>query len=121
MLGDSPCHRIGGGGPNNLRMRPAEEKLNPPGISIMIGGTPELAAADFRRVFGPHSALGKKARTIGTANIDAIRDAGFDVVEDPSSNFQNHGRRIHPADGVDGFNDENLRRLSKAFTNQTGL
>jgi hypothetical protein len=121
MLIDASCHRIGGGNPSNLKLRPAEEKLHPPGISVLIGGTPEQAAADFRRVFGPHSSLGTKAGVIGTAVIDAIRNAGFDVVEDPSNHFPSHGRLIHPTDGAAGFNDENLLRLSDAFTNRAGL
>jgi hypothetical protein len=111
------CHRIGGGDPSNLKLRPAEEKLNPPGFSVLIGGTPDQAAADFRRVFGPKSSLAKKAEVIGTADIAKIREAGFDVIADPSKNFPNHGRLIHPTEGAAGFNDENLERLSKVFTN----
>jgi hypothetical protein len=115
------CHRVGGGDTDNLKLRPAEEKLQPPGISVLIGGTPDQAAADFRRVFGPHSSLGKKASVIGAADLDRIRDAGFDVIEDPTRNFPNHGRLIHPTQGAASFNDENLKRLSQAFTNKTGL
>lgn len=115
------CHRIGGGDASNLKLRPAEANLQPPGISILIGGTPEQAAADFRRVFGPPSSLGRKAGVVGTADLDMIRDAGFDVIEDSTNNFPNHGRLIHPTQGAAGFNDENLKRLSQAFTNKTGL
>ena len=115
------CHRIGGGNAGNLKLRPAEANLRPPGISVLIGGTPEQAAVDFRRVFGPHSTLGKKARVVGTADLGAIRDAGFDVIEDPTSNFPNHGRLIHPTQGAAGFNDANLKQLSQAFTEKTGL
>ena len=117
----APCHRIGGGNPSNLKLKAAEARLKPPGISILVGGTAQQAAADFRRVFGPHSTLGKKASVVGTAAIDSIRDAGFDVIEDPTSNFPNHGRLIHPTEGAAGFTDENLERLSQAFSDQGGL
>lgn len=123
MVTDAPesCHRIGGGDANNLALRPQEALLNPPGISVLLGGTPEEAAADMRRVFGPKSSLGKKARVIGSAALDAVRALGFDVIPDPSHNFPNHGRLIHPAESTAGFRPENLQTLSQAFTNKTGL
>ena len=121
MLQNLPCHQNGGRDPGNLKLRPAEERLNPPGISVLLGGSPKQAADDFRRVFGPRSSLAKKASTVGTAAIDRIRDAGFDVIEDPSSNFPNHGRLIHLTEGAAGFTDENLSRSSQAFSIQTGL
>jgi hypothetical protein len=77
MTPSMSCHRIGGGKPGNLKLKPAEAKLNPPGLSVLIGGSAQQAAADFRRVFGPQSSLGKKARVVGTAAIDKIRDAGL--------------------------------------------
>src|SRR5438128_735174 len=117
---DALCHRIGGGDTSNLRLRPAEEKRNPPGISVLIDGTAEMAAADFRRVFGPRSSLGRKASVVGTAEIEKVREAGFDVIEDGSAKFPNHGRLIHPTEGAAGFNDANLSRLSQAFRNYTG-
>ena len=115
------CHRIGGGDSANLKLKPAETNLNPPGISVLVGGTAQQAAGDFRRVFGPHSSLAKKAKVVGTAALDRIRDAGFDVIEDPSTNFPNHGRLIHPTEGAVGFTDENLKRLSQAFSDEKGL
>ena len=87
----------------------------------MIGGTPAQTAADFRRVFGPKSSLGKTARTVGTAELEQIRAAGFDVVPVPTGNFPNHGRIVHPTEGAAGFTPENLQRLSQVFTNTTGL
>ncbi len=114
-------HRVGGGDAANLALKPAEAKLNPPGISVLIGGTPADTAAAFRRVFGAKSSLGKAARTVGTAEIDAIRAAGFDVVPVPTSNFPNHGRIVHPTEGAAGFTPENLQKLSQIFTNMTGL
>jgi hypothetical protein len=114
-------HRVGGGDEKNLGLKPHEAKLDPPGISVLIGGTPADTAAAFRRVFGPKSSLGKAVRTVGTAEIEQIRAAGFDVVPVPTSNFPNHGRIIHPTEGAAGFKPENLQRLSQVFTNTTGL
>jgi hypothetical protein len=65
--------------------------------------------------------MGKKASVVGTAAIDKIRAVGFDVIEDPTANFPNHGRLIHPTEGTAGFSDENLKRLSQVFSDQTGL
>lgn len=56
---------------------------------------------------------------MGTASIEAIRDAGFDVIPDPSAALPNHHRIIHP-DGAAGFNDTNLGKLAEAFTNSSG-
>ena len=114
-------HRVGGGDEKNLGLKPAEAKLNPPGISVLIGGTPADTAAAFRRVFGPKSSLGKLASTVGTAEIEQIRKAGFDVIPVPTKNFPNHGRIIHPTQGAAGFTPENLQKLSPVFTNTTGL
>ena len=114
------CHRIGGGSASNLELKPQEAKLNPPSISVLIGGTPQQAAADWRRVFtkpGPSA----KASAVGTADIDAVRQLGFDVIPLPTPNFPNHGRLIHPADGEAGFNQENLDSLAQEFTDTTVL
>ncbi len=118
---DGFVHRIGGGDEKNLGLKPHEAKLDPPGISVLIGGTPAEAAAAFRRVFGPKSSLGKAASTVGTAEIDQIRVAGFDVIPVPTTNFPNHGRIIHPTEGAAGFTSENLQKLSQVFSNTTGL
>src|SRR5437764_14956088 len=120
MTPNDPCHRIGGGDPANLKLRAAEANLNPPGISVLVGGTPQQAAADFRRVFGPRSTIGKKATVVGTASLGKIRDTGFDVIDDPTTNFPNHGRLIHPTEGAAGFTDETLKPLSQAFSDQRG-
>jgi hypothetical protein len=118
---DGCVHRVGGGDETNLSLKPHEAKLDPPGISVLIGGTPAETATAFRRVFGSRSSLGRAASTVGTAEIDRIRAAGFDIVPVPTSNFPNHGRIIHPTDGAAGFTPENLERLSQVFTNTTGL
>jgi hypothetical protein len=114
------CHRIGGGDATNLALKPQEAKLNPPGISILIGGTAQQAAADWRAVFR-RPATSAKAQTVGTAQIESIRALGFDVAPFPTPNFPNHGRLIHPTEGAAGFTPENLQRLSQIFTDTTGL
>lgn len=120
-INDGHAHRVGGGDEKNLALKPHEEKLDPPGISILIGDTPAEAAASFRRVFGPKSRMGRAASTVGTAEIEQIRAAGFDVVPVPTNNFPNHGRIIHPTEGAAGFTPANLQRLSQVFTNTKGL
>ena len=114
-------HWVGGGDAKNLALKPHEAKLDPPGISVLIGGTPAQTAAAFRRVFGPKSTLGKAASTVGTAEIEQIRAAALDVVAVPTKNFPNHDRIIHPTQGAAGFTPENVEKLSQAFTNTTGL
>jgi hypothetical protein len=55
---------------------------------------------------------------VGTTTAMAIRQAGFEIVPDPTNRFPNHARLIHP-DDAEGFTDENLERLSQAFQNTT--
>ncbi|MCE9530700.1 MAG: hypothetical protein K8T89_06175 [Planctomycetes bacterium] len=117
---DEIAHRIGGGDARNLTLKPFEEKLDPPGISVLIGGTPEETAADMRRVFGPRSTLGKLAGVVATARLEAIRACGFDVIAAATSNFPNHGRLIHPS-GIAGFTPENVAKLAAVFVNKGGL
>ncbi len=96
-------------------MKPAEMKLNPPGISVMKGGMPSEAARQVREAFPNAAKLQEQARIVGSATEGEIRQAGFDILPDPTRKFPNHHRMIHP-DGIAGFNDENLGRLSRAFT-----
>ena len=114
------CHRIGGGDANNLQLKPLEAKLQPPGISVLIGGTPQQAAADWRAVF-PRPGSSAKAQTVGTADLADIRTIGFDVVHLPAPSFPNHGRLIHPNENAMGFNTANLKALAQVFQNTTGL
>jgi hypothetical protein len=120
LQGGEFAHRIGGGDENNLVLKPAEEKLDPPGFSVLIGGTPEQAAADFRRTFGARSTLGRLASVVGVAEIQAIQSVGFDVIEVPTNHFPNHGRVIHTL-GLAGFTIENLQKLATVFVNIRGL
>lgn len=107
-------HRIGGSSIANLRLKPAEARLNPPGISVLKGGSPGDAQAQIRAAFPDATKLHELARIIGSTTTEALRQAGFDVIADPSRRFPNHHRIVH-AEGVPGFCYENLAQLSGAF------
>ena len=90
----------------------------PPGVSVLLGGTAEKVRQDVRRAF-PHAAmLLETAAMIATATVAAIRETGFEVIADPTRHFPNHARLVHPK-GIDGFDDANLAKLSRAFTDVT--
>lgn len=112
-------HRIGGGSVDNLRLKPREATLSPPGISVVRCDAPAEAAAQMRAAFPHATALHEAARTVGSVSVELIRGAGFDIIHKPSGTLPNHYRIIHP-DGAAGFNDENLARLSEAFEDATG-
>lgn len=112
-------HRIGGGTVENLRLKPAEAALNPPGISVLKTPTPGEAAAQMRAAFPKAAGLHEAAKTVGTTSDDLIRSAGFDVIANPTKKLPNHHRITHP-EGAAGFTDENLARLAQVFTNTTG-
>jgi hypothetical protein len=112
-------HRIGGSSVENLQLKPREAMLDPPGISLLQAPSPGEAARQMRKAFPAADALHEAAQVIGSTTVDNIRGAGFDVIPNPTKKFPNHYRLIHP-DGVAGFNDENLARLSAGFTETSG-
>lgn len=112
---EGDIHRIGGGSVENLRLKPQEARLNPPGISVLKAPTPREAADQIRAAFPRAVDLHEAAKIVGTTTVEKIRAAGFDVIPDPSRKLPNHHRLIHP-DGAAGFSDENLQKLSEAFT-----
>jgi hypothetical protein len=59
------------------------------------------------------------AQTVGSTTAAAVRQAGFDIVPDPTSRFANHARLIHP-NGFTGFTNASLAALSQAFRDTTG-
>jgi hypothetical protein len=114
---ETVVHRIGGGGVDNLWLKAPEKGLKPPGISVFRGGSGEQAADQVRHAFPDpikFARLHELAETVGSATAAGIRAAGCEVIADPSARFPNHARIIHP-EGVAGFSDANLERLSKAF------
>jgi hypothetical protein len=117
--GNRDIHRIGGASIENLRLKPREAKLNPPGISVIKAPIPGAAAQEMRTGLPKAKNLHEQAKTIGPASEEAIHAAGFDVIPTPSTVLPNHHRIIHPQ-GAAGFNDANLARLAEAFVNTTG-
>ena len=116
-MGD--MHRIGGSSVESLQLKPREAMLNPPGISLLQAPSPGEAARHMREAFPAADGLHEAAQVIGSTTVDNIRGAGFDVIPNPTKKLPNHYRLIHP-DGVAGFNDENLARLSAVFTETSG-
>lgn len=112
-------HRIGGSSVENLRLKPREAMLSPPGISLLQAPPPEDAAHQMREAFPAAEGLHEAAQVISSTTVDNIREAGFDIISNPTKRLPNHYRLIHP-DGVAGFNDENLTRLSAVFTETSG-
>ena len=116
---DVIVHRLGGGGVENMQLKPKEATLNPPGISVLLGGAPEQIRHQVRRAFPNAVRLRETARTIGTTTVAEIRSAGFDVIADPTRHFPNHARIVH-RNAAGGFTDANLRKLSQVFMNSGG-
>jgi RHS repeat-associated protein len=117
---DTLVNRIGGAHVENLRLKPQEQALSPPGISVLLATSAKDAAQQMKNAFPKATGLHEQARTVGGSSIAKVRRAGFDVLPDPTKRFPNHGRLVHP-DGTSGFNDENLQKLSNEFTNMEGL
>ncbi len=73
----------------------------------------------MREAFPAAEALHDAAQVIASTMVAKIRQAGFDVVPNPTKRLPHHYRLIHP-EGVAGFDDANLRRLSAAFIETSG-
>jgi hypothetical protein len=116
---ETEVHRIGGGSVANLRLSPLDAKQTPPGISVLLGGTPQAAAAQMRRAFPGSRKWQEIAHTVGTTTAAALREVGVEIVPDPTTRFPNHARLIHPGD-IAGFTAENLATLAATFRNTTG-
>ena len=116
---DIVIHRVGSGSVANLRLSRLDAQQTPPGISVLLHGTPQEAAAQMRQAFPGSRKWRDTAHTVGTTTAAAIREAGFDVVPDPTTRFPNHARLIHPQ-GVAGFTDEHLVTLAATFHDTVG-
>jgi hypothetical protein len=112
-------HRIGGSSVENLRLKPREAMLNPPGISLLQAPSPGEAARQMLEAFPAADGLHEAIQVIGSTTADKIRSAGFDVITNPTRKLPNHCRLIHP-DGVAGFTADNLARLSAVFMETSG-
>jgi len=116
---DTVVHRVGGGSIANLRLSLLDAQQTPPGISVLLHGAPQEAAAQMRRAFPGSRKWRETAHTVGTTTAAAIREAGFDIVPDPTTRFPNHARLMHPQ-GVAGFTDEHLVTLAATFRDTVG-
>lgn len=111
-------HRIGGASIENLRLKPRETALAIPGFSVLKAVSPAVAAQQMCAAFPKAKSLHEAARTIGSTTEELIRRAGFDIIHVPSNTLPNHYRIVHP-EGAEGFRDENLAQLARAFVNTT--
>jgi hypothetical protein len=116
---DSVVHRVGGGNVENLRLSPIDQQEEPAGISLLLGGTPQEAAAQMRQAFPKSRKWQTGAQTVGSTTVGAIRRTGFDIILDRTVRFPNHVRLIHPL-GADGFTDASLVMLSQVFVDTQG-
>ena len=87
-----------------------------PGFSVLQADTPEEAAIQMIDAFPGAARLLKKAEIVGSTSLELIQGAGFDLMPDPTRKFPNHHRIVH-RDGLAGFTEENLSKLSAAFYN----
>lgn len=113
MSPDTVVHRLGPATAAGFALKPVETVLVPPGVSVLVGGTADDAMRAMRAVY-PRSKKWQTAGAVGSATVAMIRAAGFDVIDDPTPNFSNHARLVHPL-GAAGFTDENLTALASAF------
>jgi pyridoxal/pyridoxine/pyridoxamine kinase len=67
----------------------------------------------------PIASMSAPSQKAACFTIAAIREAGFDVVPDPTTRFPNHAHLIHPQ-GVAGFADEYLVTLVATFHDTVG-
>ena len=103
----------------NLRLKPREAMLDPPGISLLRAPSPGEAARLMREAFPAANALHAAAQVVASTTVAKIRQAGFDVFPNPTRKLPQHYCLIHP-DGVAGFTGANLLRLSAVFSETSG-
>lgn len=120
LTGDTLVFRVGGGAAENLRLKSTERRLQPPGISVVMAGSARELGDYIRRSLSQMTRLVEASAVMGRATVAAVREAGFDVIALPTSNFPAHARLPHPS-GVAGFTDENLVLLARAFTDEPGV
>lgn len=118
IASDAIVHRLGGAAIVNLRLSATDARQTPPGISVLLGGTPQGAVAQMRQAF-PNSKKWQKTTTVGSTTADAIRKAGFEIIPDATGRFPNHARVMHPQ-GLAGFSDDHLEALAKVLHETTG-
>ena len=111
---ETKVFRIGGASIDNLKLKDAEKKLNPPGISVIRANDEKEAGDIMKKAFPKATKLHEQINSGNIAEMKAkdIREVGFDVIHNPTENIgEPHARIIHP-EGVTGFNNDNLEKLS---------
>jgi predicted pyridoxine 5'-phosphate oxidase superfamily flavin-nucleotide-binding protein len=73
----------------------------------------------MHEAFPVANALHAAAQVVASTTVDKIRQAGFDVFPNPTRKLPQHYRLIHP-DGVAGFTDATLLRLSAVLSETPG-
>ena len=73
----------------------------------------------MRVAFPSANALHAAAQVVASTTVDKIRQAGFDALPNPTRKLPQHYRLIHP-NGVAGFTDVTLLRLSAVFRETSG-
>jgi hypothetical protein len=119
LADDVVVHRVGGATVASLQPTVVDLAAIPPGLSVLLGGTPHEAADEMRRAYPNSRKWQRLAGTVASTTAGQIRAAGFDVIPVPTGNLPSHGRIVHP-DGVAGFTDANLARLATVFVLTTG-
>jgi hypothetical protein len=110
--------KIGGNSIDNLRLKLPETKLTPPGFSLIRANTAEEAGQLMKNAFPNATKLHAviDAGNIAETTAAQIRDAGFEVIHNPTKNLGDvHARLTHP-EGVKGFSDPNLDKFSQKFS-----
>lgn len=117
---DTLVHRLGPCTPENCRPRNKETSVNhvnqtgkkESGFSLLATyeGSTSRAEAAKRAADEHHSKYPKRQYTsVGTASVKELRDAGFEVVHDPTFTTANHATVYRP-DGE--WTDENAKILA---------
>jgi hypothetical protein len=118
LADDVVVHRVGGASVLMLRLSAADLTAVPPGLSVLLGGTPQ-EAADTMRIAINTRKWQRLASQVGTATVASVRAAGFDVIFAPTGKLPTHGRIVH-VNGPAGFTDANLAVLAGVFSLTTG-
>ncbi len=112
---DSLVHRIGGASVKALTLSARDCSADPPGLSVLLYESALDASRRMLREFGELKKWRRFGRIVCTTTAAEIYASGYGVIEFPTHSLPNHGRIIH-GDGIAGFTEENLRRLSALFT-----
>ena len=71
-LSPADIHRIGGGSVENLRLKPREAQLNPPGISVLKASSSHEAARQIRDAFPEAEGLHEAVKVVGSTTAGRI-------------------------------------------------